>query len=150
MKIKYYVVRNFGGGIISVFTSFEDAWKSIDKTGGLISLRDSDDKEVVEFRKRRKSEDYIYIIISNHTPTDFQSLVIKYESWEKFINDIQDVNCTNILKGTMAGKLHRNNVCAVIDFKDNFHAKYHFEDDFSYNCYSTAYLIDKENMERLI
>ncbi len=95
-------------------------------------------------------DDYIYIIITNCNPFDFQSLVIKYKSWDKFIEDIQDINCTNYIKGTMIGKLHKDNTFATIDFKDEYHAKYHYSGDFYKDSFVYAYPVDKEHMEYII
>ena len=95
-------------------------------------------------------DDYIYIIITNCNLFDFQSMVIKYKSWDKFIEDIQDINCTEFVKGTMNGKLHHDNTYAIIDFKDDFHAKYHYNDEFHKDSFVYACPVDKDHMEYVV
>ena len=95
-------------------------------------------------------DDYIYIILTNCNLFDFQSMVIKYKSWDKFIEDIQDINCTEFVKGTMNGKLHHDNTYAIIDFKDDFHAKYHYNDEFHKDSFVYACPVDKDHMEYMV
>ena len=95
-------------------------------------------------------DDYIYIIITNCNPFDFQSFVIKYKSWDKFINDIQDINYKEQINGTMCGLLHPRNAVATIDFKDDFHAKYHFENLVCRDNFTYAYLVKKISMDMML
>ena len=95
-------------------------------------------------------DDYIYIILTNYNPFDFQSMVIKYKSWDKFIEDIQDINYKEQINGTMCGLLHPRNAVAIIDFKDDFHAKYHFNSPIHEDCYVYAYVEDKIHMEYVV
>ena len=95
-------------------------------------------------------DDYIYIIITNCNPFDFQSFVIKYKSWNKFIEDIQDINYKEQINGTMCGLLHPRNAVAIIDFKDDFHAKYHFNSSLLRNSYTTAYIVGKDEMDFML
>jgi len=93
---------------------------------------------------------YIYIVINNINPVDFQSMIIKYKSWDKFIEDIQNIDFCENINGTMNGLLHPRNAIATIDFKDDFHAKYHFESPLLKNQYSTAYVIKVDDMDCML
>lgn len=69
----YYVVKDINGKILSINTSLDKAWESVDKTGGFITPKTIDDKEVKEFleneeneeiqTERKEKDDYIYILI---------------------------------------------------------------------------------------
>ena len=89
----YYVVKDTEGKILSINTNLDKAWESIAKTGGFITPKTIDDKEVKEFLENeenqieKEKDDYVYILITNYNPVDFQSMVVKYESWEKFKNN---------------------------------------------------------------
>ncbi len=98
----------------------------------------------------KNNDDYIYIIITNYNPVDFQSLIIKYKSWDKFINDIQDVDCKDIIEGTMTGLLHPRNAIAIIDFKDDFHVKYHFNSPICRDSFTYAYCVNNINMDMML
>ena len=91
--------------------------------------------------------DCVYIIVTNYNLEDFQSRVIKYKSWNKFIEDIQDISFMNVINGTLTGLLHPRNAVAAIDFKDNFHAKYHFDSPLFRDCFSYAYLVENQDMD---
>ena len=95
-------------------------------------------------------DDYIYIILTNCNPFDFQSLVIKYKSWDKFIEDIQDINYKEQINCTMCGLLHPRNTIAIIDFKDEFHAKYHYNGEFFKDSFVYACPVDKDCMEYVV
>ena len=45
----YYVVKDINGKLLSVNTSLDKAWESVVKTGGFITPKTIDDKEVKEF-----------------------------------------------------------------------------------------------------
>lgn len=45
----YYVVKDTEGKLLSVNTSLDKAWESVAKTGGFITPKNIDDKEVKEF-----------------------------------------------------------------------------------------------------
>lgn len=100
--------------------------------------------------RENQNDDYVYIIITNNNPEDFQSMVIKYKSWDKFITDIQDINYIERINGTLIGLLHPRNAVATIDFKDDFHAKYHFNSSLLRNSYTTAYIVGKDEMDFML
>lgn len=154
----YYVVKDTEGKILSINTNLDKAWESIAKTGGFITPKTIDDKEVKEFleneetkeiqTERKEKDDYVYILITNYNPVDFQSMVVKYESWEKFKNNFLNPkdNIEQII-GTLSGNFRFNDF--EVDWHDDFHMRL-TSNKRTYGEKSCAYLISKNDMKNFI
>ena len=155
----YYVVKDTEGKILSINTNLDKTWESIAKTGGFITPKTIDDKEVKEFleneetkeiqTERKEKDDYVYILITNYNTTDFQSFVVKYESWEKFKNNFINSNeHKEKIFGTLSGNFRFNDF--EVDWHDDFHMRLTSNKRKTYNEKSCAYLINKNDMKNFI
>ena len=155
----YYVVKDTEGKILSINTSLDKAWESVAKTGGFITPKNIDDKEVKEFleieetkeiqTERKEKDDYIYILITNYNPVDFQSFVVKYESWEKFKNNFINSNeHKEKIFGTLQGYFRFNDF--EVDWHDDFHMRLTNRKNKYYGDKTCAYLISKNDMKNFI
>lgn len=154
----YYVVKDMEGKILSINTNLDKAWESVAKTGGFITPKTIDDKEVKEFLENEENEeiqteikekdDYVYILITNYNAIDFQSFVVKYESWEKFKNNF--IN-SNVHKEKIFGTLH--GYFRFDDYEVDWHDDFHMRltnikrKTHGKTC---AYLINKNDMKNFI
>jgi hypothetical protein len=155
----YYVVKDTEGKILSINTNLDKAWESIAKTGGFITPKTIDDKEVKEFleneetkeiqTERKEKDDYVYILITNYNTIDFQSFVVKYESWEKFKNNFINSNeHKEKIFGTLQGYFRFNDF--EVDWHDDFHMRLTSNKRKTYGEKSCAYLISKNDMKNFI
>lgn len=155
----YYVVKDTEGKILSINTNLDKAWESIAKTGGFITPKAIDDEEVKEFleneeneeiqTERKEKDDYVYILITNYNPVDFQSMVVKYESWEKFKNNFINSNeHKEKIFGTLSGNFRFNDF--EVDWHDDFHMRLTNRKNKYYGDKSCAYLISKNDMKNFI
>ena len=95
-----------------------------------------------------EGDDFVYILITNYNTIDFQSFIVRYESWEKFKNNF--INPTkdreNII-GTLSGE------CRFNDFKVDWHDECHMRltnIKLKHMAKTCAYLIDKNTMNSFI
>ena len=155
----YYVVKDTEGKLLSVNTSLDRAWDSVAKTGGFITPKTIDDKEVKEFleleeneeiqTERKEKDDYVYILITNYNAIDFQSFVIKYESWEKFKNNFINSNVhKEKIFGTLPGYFKFDDY--EVDWHDDFHMRLTNRKNRYYGDKSYAYLVNKHVMKNFI
>ena len=155
----YYVVKDTEGKILSINTNLDKAWESIAKTGGFITPKTIDDKEVKEFleneetkeiqTERKEKDDYVYILITNYNTIDFQSFVVKYESWEKFKNNFINSNeHKEKIFGTLQGYFRFDDY--KVDWHDDFHMRLTSNKRKTYGEKSCAYLISKNDMKNFI
>lgn len=155
----YYVVKDINGKLLSVNTNLDKAWESVAKTGGFITPKTIDDKEVKEFLeneeneeiklKEKKKDDYVYILITNYNTIDFQSFVVKYESWEKFKNNFINSNeHKEKIFGTLPGYFRFDDY--KVDWHDDFHMRLTNIKRKTHGEKTCAYLVDKNDMKNFI
>lgn len=154
----YYVVKDTEGKILSINTSLDKAWESVAKTGGFITPKTIDDEKVKEFLENEETkenqieiekDDYVYILITNYNAIDFQSFVVKYESWEKFKNNFINSNVhKEKIFGTSQGYFRFDDY--EVDWHDDFHMRLTNYKRKTYGEKTCAYLINKNDMKNFI
>lgn len=155
----YYVVKDINGKLLSVNTNLDKAWESVAKTGGFITPKTIDDEEVKEFleneeneeiqAERKEKDDYVYILITNYNAIDFQSFVVKYESWEKFKNNFINSNVhKEKIFGTLLGYSRFDDY--EVDWHDDFHMRLTNIKRKTHGEKTCAYLVDKNIMKNFL
>ena len=155
----YYVVKDINGKLLSVNTNLDKAWESVAKTGGFITPKTIDDEEVKEFleneeneeiqAERKEKDDYVYILITNYNAIDFQSFVVKYESWEKFKNNFINSNVhKEKIFGTLPGYFRFDDY--EVDWHDDFHMRLTNYKRKTCGEKTCAYLVDKNVMKNFL
>ena len=154
----YYVVKDINGKLLSVNTNLDKAWESVAKTGGSITPKTIDDEEVKEFleneeneeiQTERKEKDEVYILITNYNAIDFQSFVVKYESWEKFKNNFINSNVhKEQIVGTLPGYFRFDDY--EVDWHDDFHMRLTNIKRKTHGEKTCAYLVDKNIMKNFL
>ena len=154
----YYVVKDINGKLLSVNTNLDKAWESVAKTGGFITPKTIDDEEVKEFleneeneeiQTERKEKDEVYILITNYNAIDFQSFIVKYESWEKFKNNFINSNVhKEQIVGTLPGYFKFDDY--EVDWHDDFHMRLTNYKRKTYGEKTCAYLVNKNVIKNFI
>ncbi len=154
----YYVTKDTEGKILSINTDLDKAWESVAKTGGFITPKTIDDEEVKEFleneeneeiQTERKEKDEVYILITNYNAIDFQSFIVKYESWEKFKNNFINSNVhKEKIFGTLPGYFRFDDY--EVDWHDDFHMRLTNYKRKTCGEKTCAYLVDKNIMKNFL
>ena len=103
-----------------------------------------------EVFKKEEEDNYVYILITNYNPIDFQSFIVKYESWEKFKNSfINPTKDKEKIIGTLSGGEFRFNDFEV-DWHDEFHMRLTNIKRKAYGGKICAYVVDKNIMNNFV
>ena len=128
-----------------IFTGFILV-KMVDmKTGETLYEYETNSSEVL----KDEEDNYVYILITNYNPIDFQSFIIKYESWEKFKNSfINPTKDKEKIIGTLSGEFRFNDF--EVDWHDEFHMRLTNIKRKTYGEKTCVYLVDKNIMNNFV